>query len=313
MTIEPRTRLALRAAGKVSRIWRVKILRHSSLSRWTQSRAAPMTPWMALPSPSGLRKSHCSGPPIRAACGVDSTGRSNHKCAPRMGTLCNWPRLLKRLSIPGKFFGDPFFEDGIIDGQDYGVGSDKFIAQFDPDGARSFEADGGHAATEANVAAGERFIELAERAGGGSHAVGGFVKEHSLLKNLNGVGGAGIAAVFVEGADKNQIVEFVDQIFRLVVLSEPLAEGNIGEFRAAGGAETQHRQHCSGEVDAFAGAQGSEGCAGETQMQRGGKAVDGPQAMFAAARIEKMDGVFPMDSVEDADAAVEIEKVDAAA
>ena len=109
--------------------------------------------------------------------------------------------------------GNPFFEDGIIDGQDDGVGSEEFIAEFDADGADAFEADGGDAATEANVAAGERFIELAERAGGGSHAVGGFVKEHSFLENLNGVGGAGIAAVFVEGADKNQIVEFVDQAF----------------------------------------------------------------------------------------------------
>src|SRR5580693_4003161 len=35
--------------------------------------------------------------------------------------------------------------------------------------------------------------------------------------------------------------------------------------------------------------------------------------MFVAARVEKMDGVFPVDTVESADAAVEIEKVDAAA
>ena len=89
---------------------------------------------------------------------------------------------------------------------------------------------------EPEVGDGDLVVKLRQGAGGDADEVAGGVGEHGFLKNLDGVGGAGPAGFFVERADDDGVVKAVDEVGVLVVLVEPLAEGDALEGPCAGAA-----------------------------------------------------------------------------
>ncbi len=85
------------------------------------------------------------------------------------------------------------------------------------------------------------------------------------------------------------------------------------ERRAAGGAEAEHGEHRLGEGDSFAEGESAKRCAGEGEIEGGGEGVEAPEAVFTAAGVEEVKRVLPVDEMFDADAAVEVDEVGAAA
>jgi len=88
ITITLRSSFASHAAGSVLRTCRFEHRRHlifGPIDPLARRADHAMHRVAALI----LRNIHCSGPSISAACDSFMTGRSNHRCAPRIGTLSN--------------------------------------------------------------------------------------------------------------------------------------------------------------------------------------------------------------------------------
>ena len=70
-------------------------------------------------------------------------------------------------------------------------------------------------------------IQLAQRHCRHANHIPLGVSQHRILKNLDGIGRAALSAIFVQAPPPAPARTFCDQRRRLVMLIEPLAEGDI--------------------------------------------------------------------------------------
>jgi hypothetical protein len=184
--------------------------------------------------------------------------------------------------------------------QDKGIGGES-LAGLEFHGGKGLVAELklGDAGAEAQVGAGQAFVELGQGAGGHADNVAGAVREHGILEDQDGASGADAIEGIVQGADKHGVVEPLDDGRGLIVLLEPVGEGDVGELLAIAGGEAKHGHHGTDDGEAIAQGEGREARQGSGQMERGRELREGPDVMLAAIGIAEMDGLFVADQVRD--------------
>ena len=196
-----------------------------------------------------------------------------------------------------------------------GVGGQEFApGQLDADRPASVESNLRHTRPEPHVLARQRRIKLAERTGGQADHIARRVGQHGVLKNLDRISGGCLAAFFIQRADEDRIIQLLDEGGGLMMFIKPLPEGNIAKRQPAGFTEPRHCQHRARCGDALAESRCAlKNAIDGPRRQRGGNAANAGEVMLAALRIDEMNRPLIADEMFDADPAIKVEQVGAAA